>query len=61
MFETEGEIIKEIGERDVQVAAIGQAGERLCRIACIGTEKKSFAGRPGLGAVMGSKNPRTFQ
>ncbi|MEM0095763.1 MAG: aldehyde ferredoxin oxidoreductase family protein [Candidatus Bathyarchaeia archaeon] len=55
MYETEDQIIKDLGEKDVQVAAIGQAGERLCRIACIGTEKKSFAGRAGLGAVMGSK------
>jgi len=55
MYEANDEIIKEIGEKDVQVAAIGQAGERLSRIACIGTEKKSFAGRAGLGAVMGSK------
>ena len=42
MFETDGEIIKEISEHDVQIAAIGQAGERLCLIACIGTEKKSL-------------------
>ena len=55
-YVTNDTLIKDIGEKDVQVAAIGQAGERLVRIACIGTENKSYAGRGGLGAVMGSKN-----
>lgn len=35
---------------------IGQAGENLVRIANIQTHRKSFVGRGGLGAVMGSKN-----
>ena len=39
-----------------EVATIGQAGERLVRYASIQTGKKSFVGRCGLGAVMGSKN-----
>jgi len=43
------------GER-FEVATIGQAGERLVRYASIQTGKKSFIGRCGLGAVMGSKN-----
>jgi aldehyde:ferredoxin oxidoreductase len=37
------------------VISIGQAGERLVRYANIQTHKKSFLGRCGLGAVMGSK------
>jgi len=47
--------------KDYQVAAIGPAGERLVRFACIvnGSTKagrSGVAGRGGLGAVMGSKN-----
>jgi aldehyde:ferredoxin oxidoreductase len=42
----------------VRIACIGQAGERLVRMACVmndGTDGRA-AGRTGLGAVMGSKN-----
>jgi aldehyde:ferredoxin oxidoreductase len=39
-----------------EVATIGIAGERLARFANVQTAKKSFLGRCGLGAVMGSKN-----
>ncbi len=39
-----------------QVLTIGQAGENLVKYANIQTSKKSFLGRCGLGAVMGSKN-----
>ena len=49
-------LIKDIGEEDVQVACIGQGGERLVRYACIGHENRSYASRTGMGAVMGSKN-----
>jgi aldehyde:ferredoxin oxidoreductase len=37
------------------VACIGPAGEKMVRIACIVADGHSFAGRTGLGAVMGSK------
>ncbi|MCW4030834.1 MAG: aldehyde:ferredoxin oxidoreductase, partial [Candidatus Bathyarchaeota archaeon] len=40
----------------IRVAAIGLAGEKLTRIACIINEKTRAAGRTGMGAVMGSKN-----
>jgi aldehyde:ferredoxin oxidoreductase len=40
----------------IRVAAIGPAGEKLVRIACIINEKTRAAGRCGMGAVMGSKN-----
>ena len=40
---------------DYEVVTIGQAGERGVRFANIQTRKKSFLGRSGLGAVMGSK------
>jgi aldehyde:ferredoxin oxidoreductase len=41
--------------KDFEIVTIGQAGERLIRYANIQTRKKSFLGRCGLGAVMGSK------
>jgi aldehyde:ferredoxin oxidoreductase len=41
---------------DPRVAAIGQAGENLSKIACIGVDKHRQYGRGGAGAVMGSKN-----
>lgn len=47
---------EEVGEPRAGVAAIGPAGERLVHIACIVVDGHSFAGRCGLGAVMGSKN-----
>ncbi|MGE5485525.1 MAG: aldehyde ferredoxin oxidoreductase family protein [Ignavibacteriales bacterium] len=37
------------------VAGIGPAGEKLVKIACIVADAHSFAGRCGLGAVMGAK------
>jgi len=54
--ETEDAVKDEIGDYYVRVAAIGLAGEKLSRIACIINEKTRAAGRTGLGAVMGSKN-----
>jgi aldehyde:ferredoxin oxidoreductase len=38
-----------------RVVACGQAGENLCRIACVQTETGNAAGQGGYGAVMGSK------
>ncbi len=43
-------------DKRLSVAAIGPAGERRVVIACIAFDQHSFAGRCGLGAVMGSKN-----
>ncbi|MEM1566149.1 MAG: aldehyde ferredoxin oxidoreductase family protein [Candidatus Bathyarchaeia archaeon] len=54
--ETEDTIKEELGDYYIRVAAIGPAGEKLVRIACIINEKSRAAGRCGLGAVMGSKN-----
>jgi aldehyde:ferredoxin oxidoreductase len=54
--ETEETIKTELGDYYIRVAAIGLAGEKLSRIACIINEKTRAAGRTGLGAVMGSKN-----
>ncbi len=54
--QTEETIKAELGDYYIRVAAIGTAGEKLTRIACIINEKTRAAGRTGLGAVMGSKN-----
>lgn len=54
--ETEDSIKAELGDYYIRVAAIGSAGEKLSRIACIINEKTRAAGRTGMGAVMGSKN-----
>jgi aldehyde:ferredoxin oxidoreductase len=52
--ETEAMIKQELGDKRVRVAAIGQAGENLVRIANIIHEERAAA-RTGMGAVMGSK------
>jgi aldehyde:ferredoxin oxidoreductase len=54
--ETEDAIREELGDYYIRVAAIGVAGEKQSRIACIINDKTRAAGRTGLGAVMGSKN-----
>jgi aldehyde:ferredoxin oxidoreductase len=54
--ETEDIIREELGDYYIRVAAIGPAGEKFVRIACIINDKSRAAGRCGLGAVMGSKN-----
>ena len=53
--ETEEAVKEELGDKRVQVASIGQAGEHLVRFAGIINEERS-ASRTGVGAVMGSKN-----
>lgn len=52
--ETEEKLKEKHGK--VQVASIGQAGEKLSLISGIVTDKGRIAARSGLGAVMGSKN-----
>jgi len=53
--EAEASIREELGDKRVRVAAIGQAGEHLVKIASVVHEERS-ASRTGMGAVMGSKN-----
>jgi len=43
------------GKKPVKMVSIGVAGEKLVRFACVCNDKKDFAGRCGMGAVMGSK------
>lgn len=45
----------EVGDPKASVVTIGPAGEKKVAIACITADTHSFAGRAGLGAVMGAK------
>ncbi|MGA2819160.1 MAG: aldehyde ferredoxin oxidoreductase family protein [Anaerolineales bacterium] len=49
-------IQEDLGDPRIRAALIGPAGERLIRYANITNDLIHFAGRGGLGAVMGSKN-----
>ncbi|RLC78516.1 MAG: aldehyde ferredoxin oxidoreductase, partial [Chloroflexi bacterium] len=53
-------IVGELGDEKVRIAQIGPAGENSVRYACITHDLRHFAGRCGLGAVMGSKNLRAI-
>ena len=55
-YDTIDAVHRETGDRKLSIAAIGPAGEKKVAIACVVIDKHSFAGRCGLGAVMGSKN-----
>lgn len=54
--ECQSTIRAELGDALIKVALIGPAGEKLVRFASISNDLDAFAGRTGLGAVMGSKN-----
>jgi aldehyde:ferredoxin oxidoreductase len=53
-FETERRLISIYG-RNAGILCIGQAGENLVRYATIVSQEGRSGGRPGMGAVMGSK------
>lgn len=54
--ETQEAIRVELGCPSARVALIGRGGEQLIRYASVSNELRHFAGRTGMGAVMGSKN-----
>jgi len=54
-FETESKL-REVYGRTAGILSIGQAGEHLVRYANIVSQEGRAGGRPGMGAVMGSKN-----
>ena len=56
IFDTQDILMEKHPGKDPRIAAIGQAGENLSKIACIGVDKHRQYGRGGAGAVMGSKN-----
>jgi aldehyde:ferredoxin oxidoreductase len=53
-YETEDILEAQYG-RTAKVVTIGPAGEKMCLISCIMSNKGDAAARSGLGAVMGSK------
>jgi aldehyde:ferredoxin oxidoreductase len=55
-LECQNAIREELGDPGIKVAQIGPAGESLVRFACVVNDLDAFAGRTGMGAVMGSKN-----
>ncbi|WP_048055991.1 aldehyde ferredoxin oxidoreductase [Pyrococcus sp. ST04] len=54
--ETEAKLKEEVGDKNVQIASIGPAGENKVRFAAVMNNGHRAAGRGGVGAVMGSKN-----
>jgi aldehyde:ferredoxin oxidoreductase len=54
--EVQALIQEELGDRKIEVAQIGPAGERLVCLAAIMNMSNRAHGRTGMGAVMGSKN-----
>ena len=54
-YEAEKRLKKEHGAA-TGALLIGQSGENLCRIATVVSQEGRAGGRPGMGAVMGSKN-----
>ncbi|RLG60313.1 aldehyde ferredoxin oxidoreductase [Candidatus Geothermarchaeota archaeon] len=50
------DVLREAQGEDCGVLLIGRAGENLVRYSVIVAEKGRAGGRPGMGAVMGSKN-----
>jgi len=54
-YETEDWLLEKHG-KSTGVLIIGQSGENLCRISTVVAQKGRAGGRPGMGAVMGSKN-----
>ncbi|TFG05545.1 MAG: aldehyde ferredoxin oxidoreductase [Promethearchaeota archaeon] len=57
--QSEQEIKTDLGDSSAAVVTIGPAGENQVRCAAIQSECR-FAGRTGLGAVMGSKNVKAI-
>ena len=55
VWETEDILQQKYQDPQMRFAGIGQAGETLCRYACIVNDRHRAAGRSGVGAVMGAK------
>ncbi len=48
--------LSHVNEKGLSILSIGPAGEHLVKYACISGDVRFFAGRLGMGAVMGAKN-----
>ncbi len=60
VWETEDFLAAKYADPLMRFAGIGQAGETLCRYACVVNDKHRAAGRSGVGAVMGAKKIKTI-
>ena len=60
VWETEEILAARYRDPLMRFAGIGQAGENLCRYACVVNDRHRAAGRSGVGAVMGSKKIKTI-
>lgn len=58
--QTEDSIRKDLGDRNIQVASIGPAGESQVLYASIMTNKTRAAAKCGVGTVLGSKNVKAI-
>ncbi len=58
-FEAEREL-KEVHGKDVGVLVIGPGGENMVRYATVVSQEGRAGGRPGMGAVMGSKKVKAI-
>jgi aldehyde:ferredoxin oxidoreductase len=54
-FKTEAKL-KQIYGHTAGIVSIGQGGENMVKFACVVSQEGRAGGRPGMGAVMGSKN-----
>ncbi|AEF94782.1 Aldehyde ferredoxin oxidoreductase [Desulfotomaculum nigrificans CO-1-SRB] len=54
--ETTDSLVRELGDPEISVATIGQAGENGVLYAALINDRGRAAGRGGIGAVFGSKN-----
>ena len=60
VWETEEILAARYRDPLMRFAGIGQAGENLCRYACVVNDRHRAAGRSGVGAVMGAKKIKTI-
>ena len=60
VWETEDMLAQKYSDPLMRFAGVGQAGETLCRYACVVNDKHRAAGRSGVGAVMGAKKLKTI-
>ncbi|MBN1883581.1 MAG: aldehyde ferredoxin oxidoreductase family protein [Deltaproteobacteria bacterium] len=58
--ETEDMIRDKLNDKRIQIACIGQSGEKVSLISGVVTDAGRIAARSGLGAVMGSKKLKAF-
>ncbi|NNE64381.1 MAG: aldehyde ferredoxin oxidoreductase, partial [Gammaproteobacteria bacterium] len=60
VWETEAILGKKYGDPLMRFASIGQAGENLCRYACVVNDLHRAAGRSGVGTVLGAKKLKSI-